>query len=210
MPSAKEATLLHILNATAHASSTTRVISWRQGLYGLASVAAGADGYETGICIGESYHYPNHQIRHAAATNRPKADRGRSGAGAYVYLETMNRSIARTVASALLADDFLQGQLICSDPVYCCPDGAESMMRDWRGHAIRARARQLKAMADMPGTIKWRLKMIADDATRAQVASAAANELLAEQSIARRLPVDTFTALHHAAEVMRGVEQQVA
>lgn len=208
MPKARYATLLHLLNATAHASGIAPTISWRQGLYGLATVAAGASGYESGIGMGESLHYPAYLRRHATprATGGHDDSPGPRGT-AYVYLSAFGRSVPRATGRALLTDPITLGQLVCDAPVQCCPDGAEAMTRQWREHAIRSRARELQELAAMPSAPAWRLKMISDAAGRAAVTAASANEVLAEQNIVARIPVDTFTELGSAASSMRHARQ---
>lgn len=76
--------------AAAIANSGIPGIAWRQGIYGPALVAAGLDGYETGIGTQEQTN-----ISRQASNRKEKEPDGkkRSGGGPGVYLEPLGRSV---------------------------------------------------------------------------------------------------------------------
>lgn len=203
--------LAHLLSATRHASAQHPVLAWRQGLYGLALSAVGATGYETGAGQAERCHYPEF-----AANRRPVADDAeKDGSGprgnAFVYFSAFGRSVPRRVGAALLANPQLRGSLVCSDDLTCCRDGANSMVGKWREHAIRARARELRDLAQMPSKIAWRLNSVARDAERSVATVRLANDVLAEAGERQRLPEDTFRGLVQVADELRSqVAEEVA
>jgi hypothetical protein len=110
----------------------------------------------------------------------------------------------------LLEDPKLRGALLCLDPA-CCPEGVTSMVSRWREHAVRARARELAAINDMPTSATWRLNKIARDAERALGDARLANEVLQAAGLTQRLPEQTFRDLHRVAgELRRAGGSQVA
>lgn len=192
--------LTALLTTTQHAASQARIVGWRQGLYGLSEVAVGAAGYETG---------PGHSER-AAYTSLMRSRRPRPPSpyeesphgSAFVYLAPLGRSIRRKEALALLQDSAAKAALLCTDDT-CCPNGATSMTTAWRQHAVRARARQLRALSQMPGQVIWRLTKISQDSDHAAVVARTANEVLAAASIKLRVPAESFTHLARAADAIR-------
>ena len=161
-------------------------------------------GYETGIGSGESIYYPDYMRRQTKVAKQARPDEPKPRRGsAFIYLSTFGRSVRRAIGAVLLEDPVTLGQLVCTSSVQCCPDGAEAMTKQWREHSVRSRSRELQTLADMPMGSAWRLKMISDDASRAAVAAASANEVLADKGIRMRLPVTTFVDLHNAVDTMR-------
>lgn len=182
-----------------HMAATESVIAWRQGQYGLAAVAAGAAGYQTGPGTDERCDLPG-----LARARRPKPppEPGKGPrATKRVYLDRFGRSVSGRVAEALLNNAYLRGTLTCADAA-CCPDGASSMLADWRQHALRSRARELERLGQMPDSA-WRLNDVARQAERAADAARAANEILAGAGIADRVPEASFRALTTVADAIR-------
>jgi hypothetical protein len=192
--------LAHLFTATRHAAGRVPVIGWRQGLYGLALTACGAAGYETGAGQSERCHYPEFWAR-----RRPQDDDAESSAhgSAYVYFSTFGRSLPRNAGRALLDNASVRGSLVCVDDAGCCPDGAKSMIGEWREHAIRSRARELQEMQRMPASIAWRLNRIARGADRSLADARLANAVLAEVGLRQRLPEATFRDLSRVADEVR-------
>jgi hypothetical protein len=182
-----------------HMSAAAPIIAWRQGQYGLAAVAAGAVGYQTGPGTDERC-----DLADFARARRPKPP-PKPGKGPRVtkriYLGRFGRSVSGQVAEALMNSGYLRGTLTCADTA-CCPDGASSMTSDWRQHAVRSRARELEGLRRMPDTA-WRLNHIARQAERAADDARAANEILAKAGIADRLPEASFRALTTVADAIR-------
>ncbi len=76
------------------------------------------------------------------------------------------------------------------------------MSAEWRQHAVRARARELAELDDMPNA-GWRLNHVARLAERAADAARTANEVLAETNIKDRLPERSFRSLATVADAIR-------
>lgn len=82
------AKLLDLMVAARHLRSAgTPVIAWRQGVYGPALVAAGLDGYECGMGIGE---YTN--VRSFISQRKPRKKDGAAFAALGIYIPPLGRS----------------------------------------------------------------------------------------------------------------------
>lgn len=186
------------LSTVAHVSSRVPVMAWRQGHYGLAAVAAGALGYQTGPGTDERCDLTNF-----ARTRRPRPQDSTSGFGTskFIYAPLFGRSFPEKAAAAMLANRHLRASLVCLD-TGCCPDGAASMVDNWRQHALRARARQLEELRAMPDAA-WRLNFIATQADRAATAARTANQVLEEVGVRERVPERSFRSLATVAEALR-------
>ena len=195
----KEARLALLLGATEHAASRANVVGWRSGTYGLAMAAVGAGGYETGIGARENLHYVT--LMNSRKPKPPSASEPRGQA--YVYLSQFGRSVPRKVGQALLNDPVLAGSLVCSPANDCCADGADSMIRNWREHAIRERRRELQELESMPPAMSWRLHHVEQVAARAATLAHSANQVLDGTDARVRLPEDTFTGLQRVAASFR-------
>ncbi len=178
-------------------SAGTPMIAWRQGVYGPALVAAGLDGYECGMGIGEHAN-----VRSFVATRKPREKDGSAFAAQGIYIHALGRSLPPKVARALLDDRRLRGRLIC-DSVRCCPHGADSMLASkGRRHAVRARARDLRELAEIPNAA-WRLNHIAKQAASSYVTATKANEVLATTDLPNRIKTEGYAALEQVAEILR-------
>lgn len=165
------------------------VIAWRQGAYGLAMVASGAAGYESGIGQGEATDVVGVQSRirtHEAPMARREFMRQRRA----VYLPVFHRSVPFKAAKVLLADARVQGELICDVPG-CCPTAADTLGRQ-RHHAVRARAHQLAELAGQP--TRWRLQYMLQGLATAIGSARRANEVLAAAGDAYRVPLEPLAA----------------
>jgi hypothetical protein len=184
-----------------HMGAVAPVIAWRQGQYGLAAVAAGAIGYQTGLGTDERC-----DLAEFTRARRPKPP-PEPGKGPQmtkrIYLGRFGRSVSGRVAEALLSSGYLRGTLTCADSA-CCPDGVSSMTSDWRQHAVRSRARELDELRQMPDAA-WRLNHVSRLAERAADDARAANEILAKTTVADRLPEASFRALTTVADALRNM-----
>jgi hypothetical protein len=190
--------LLDLFVAARHLRSAgAPVIAWRQGAYGPALVAAGLDGYECGMGIGEQA-----DVRGFMNMRKPRDRDGTPFAAHGIYIPALRRSVPPKIARILLDDRRLKGRLIC-DSVRCCPHGAESMLASkGRSHAARARARELEELAEIPNTA-WRLNHIAKQAASAYVTATKANEILATAGLTNRVKTEGYVALEQVAEFLR-------
>ena len=179
------------------------VIAWRQGIYGPALVAAGVDGYETGIGISEQSN-----IRSNIAARRPPKPGQKPGRGgaAGVYVEPLGRSLNPRVARTLLENQTMRAKVMCADE-RCCPQGVASTLAHPREHAVRARARELATLAALPAR-SWRLNHIAMKAQAAVTLAEQANRLLANVGEPLRIKTTSFEALARLAEELRRAESE--
>jgi hypothetical protein len=168
----------------------TRVFAWRQGIYGPGLVAAGIDGYETGIGTREQ----TNMAQTVASRKPPKPGKKQSGgASPGIYLEPLRRSVISKVGEALLGHRSMRPKLMCDDE-RCCPNGAASTLDQRRHHAVRSRSRELAAIEHQPH-ISWRLHQIGKDARSAASIAVQANEVLREAKLKERIGVPGYEAL---------------
>jgi hypothetical protein len=177
--------------------STLPVFAWRQGIYGLGLVAAGLSGYETGIATSEQCN-----IAGGISSRRPAPNgkRRAGGASSGIYLEPFGRSLPTSVAQALLGDLRMRAKVMCDDE-RCCPMGATSTIDQHREHAIRARARGLAALDEMPQR-SWRLHRVARDARTGATLIAQSNKILRDVGLKTRLNEKSANALAQVAEYL--------
>ena len=183
-----------------------RVVAWRQGFYGPGMVAAGLDGYETGIGLREGTNIAS--LRNARKPRDPDPDARRRAASPGVYLAGLGRSFQRPIAKVLFEHHALRSQLMCDDR-RCCPKGGSSMLDDPRPHAVRARARQLRHIESMPHA-SWRLHDVSKEAYASALLASKANEVLAAAGETTRIKTDGYEALAQTADLLGRNEQAVA
>jgi hypothetical protein len=175
-------------------------LAWRQGIFGPGLVAAGLDGYETGIGVRE-----RSDVKHFLASRSPERSQARrGGAPPMIYLEPLGRSVPHPVAETLLGDRAMRARLLCDDE-RCCPDGVHSMLDDSGAHAVRSRARRLMALDDMPHR-SWRLHQIAKEASIAAMLAKKGTVVLGAEGLRTKLPVSAQDALARVAEFIRAAE----
>jgi hypothetical protein len=179
------------------------VIAWRQGIYGPALVAAGVDGYETGIGISEQSN-----IRSNIAARRPPKPGKKPGRGgaAGVFVEPLGRSLNPRVARRLLENQSMRAKVMCTDE-RCCPQGVASTLEHPREHAVRSRARELATLGALPAR-PWRLNHIAMKAQAAVTLAQQANRLLANVGEPLQIKTTSLEALARVAEELRRAESE--
>lgn len=187
-----------------HASGLP-VLAWRQGVFGPALVAAGIDGYETGIGISEQTN-----VRSNIAARRPPKPGEKAGRGgsAGVYVEPLGRSVNPRVAKRLLADLSMRAKMMCTDQ-RCCPQGVASTLKQPREHAVRSRARELATLDSLPAR-SWRLNHIVTKTSAAVSLATQANRILAEADPPEPLRIQTIglEALARVAEELRRADSE--
>ncbi len=179
------------------------VIAWRQGIFGPALVAAGVDGYETGIGISEQSN-----IRSNIAARRPPKPGQKPGRGgaAGVFVEPLGRSLNPRVARRLLENQSMRAKVMCTDE-RCCPQGVTSTLAHPREHAVRSRARELATLAALPAR-PWRLNHVAMKAQAAVTLAQQANRLLASVDEPLRIKTTSLEALARVTEELRRAESE--
>jgi hypothetical protein len=187
-----------LFDATRHVKDGgLRAIVWRQGIYGPGLVAAGLDGYECGIGTGEQTNIPRQQ-----SSRKPRDDRGHSGGGSGIFIETLGRSVPRRVGQTLLGDTAVRPKVMCDDEG-CCPTVTATLDKP-REHAVRSRARILSGLVEQPAS-RWRLNHIAREATLAATLAMQANRVLEAEGVKGRIKVRNLEALAQvAAELAEG------
>ena len=191
--------LLGLFDAAARLrSSGTPVMGWRQGLYGPALVAAGLDGYETGIGTRETCDISSN----IASRKPPKPGQKRGGGGVPgIYVEPLGRSISPQASDALFAHDALRVKIMCDDQ-RCCPKGPTSTREHRREHAVRTRARGLANLDALPHHT-WRLHQITKDAHEAATLAEQANGVLDSAGLKERISPTGMEALARVSEHLR-------
>jgi hypothetical protein len=194
---------LFLAAARLREASARPVIAWRQGVYGAALVAAGLDGYETGIGISEQTN-----IRANIGARRPPKPGQRPGRGgaAGIYLEPIGRSISRRVTQLLFAEAAMRAKLMCADE-RCCPRGVTSTVEHPREHAVRSRGGELALLSALPAR-PWRLNHIATKAQAAVTVATQANKVLERNGEEYRLPTTGLESLERVAEELRQADSQ--
>jgi hypothetical protein len=178
-------------------------LAWRQGVFGPGLVAAGLDGYETGIGVHE-----RSDLRAQLYQRRPRpsdAERSRPSQP-MVFLEPLGRSVPRPTAETLLGDRGMRSRLLCDDEA-CCPDAVNSMLDRSRPHAVRSRARRLADLRDMPHRT-WRLHQVAKEAKLAATLAKKGTEVLARAGESTKLSPTGQESLAQVAEYLRHIEDE--
>jgi hypothetical protein len=191
--------VLRLFAATRRVKQTgARVIAWRQGIYGPGLVAAGLDGYETGIGTRELCNVSS------SITSRkpPKPGQKRGGGGVPgIYLEALGRSVSSRVGETLLGHRSMRPKVMCDDE-RCCPNGAASTLDQRRHHAVRTRAREMAALEEQPHR-SWRLHHVAKNARAAADLAVQANAVLRSAGIRERIGTSGYESLARVAEFLR-------
>lgn len=197
--------VLKLFKAAEHlkAAASMQILAWRQGVYGPALVAAGLDGYETGIGTSEQSNITNN----IAARRPPKPGQKPGGGGPRgIYLEPLGRSVNPRVAQLLLANMSLRAKLMCTDE-RCCPHGIASTLDHSREHAVRSRYRELGMLSALPAR-SWRLNHIATKAQGALTVAHQANRLLDEVGETLRIHPTGMESLHRVAEELGRTDEE--
>jgi hypothetical protein len=171
------------------------VIAWGQGVYGPALVAAGLDGYETGIGMRERTDVAAALNRRRPRVVEPPRSRRTPQT---IFLQPLGRSLLLSVAEHLLDDLSMRAKLVCDDE-FCCADGVQSMRRSRRQHTVRARARYLAELDEMP-MHDWRLYRITRDARETVTLTLQANQVLAAAGHPQPLAHQAAEALAQVAD----------
>jgi len=172
------------------------VIAWRQGLLGPSTVAVGGTGYECGIGTRERCDLVSLQ-----RNRRPGSSQTRFAPPAGVYIQPFGRSIPRKTAKALLEDQKLRPRLVC-DSEQCCADGALSMLKEPRRHAVVARSRQLASLDGMPSR-DWKLNAVAREAENGAVIADLATRILHDEGRKETIGSRSLGAISVAADLIR-------
>lgn len=193
-----------VLKATDRlASLGLNVIAWRQGLLGPGTVAVGGTGYECGIGTRERCDLVSLQ-----RSRRPGSPRKGFAPPAGVYIQPFGRSIPRKTAQALLDDQKLRPRLVC-DSEQCCADGAVTMLKEPRRHAVVARSRQLATLDGMPSR-DWKLNAVARDAENAAVIADLATRILHDEGRKETIGSRSLGAMAVAADLIREESDRAA
>ena len=212
-PNDNYAKVLHLFQAAQHLRRPGLAVhAWRQGAYGPALVAAGLQGYETGISAGEST-----DLASTARNRRPvpppepdQEDKPRGGGGGAVFLTPLGRSVARDVVDALHANLATRALIVCDDSTVCCPNGMDSTLgAGRRAHAVRSRARYLAEIDRMPTQPAWRLHKVAQDAQAGAHMIAITNSVLTAAGL-RPLTATSLESLAATAQHLQGGSSAVA
>lgn len=149
-----EERVLDLCAAITRLSRIAPVIAWHQGILGEACVAAGAQGYESGIGQREALDLPSSMAsRRNPPTGGPRSPRS-------VFVKGLMRSIPKKAIQALSDNRRLWPSIFCLDSDCCLPNG-QSMLGDARSHSVRARRESLAELASVKNPA-WRWGALAD------------------------------------------------
>lgn len=173
-----------------------RTVAWNQGILGAAVVAAGADGYETGIGQLESTDLASR--RRSKRPGRGKSDTYARYKG--VYLDTLGSSIPHRAAEVILNDERLRPQTMCVDEA-CCPTPTDTL-DNYREHTVRARARKLRELNRQPH-VPWRLVQIIRDCEQSLTVAKHSNQALEQAGETYRVKLGHHESLLEVALHLR-------
>lgn len=180
-----------------------QVVAWKSGFYGPALVAAGLDGYETGIGTAEMCNIPS-----SISARKPRDGKKNGGSPPGVFLDLLNRSIPAQAAEVVFSHLPLRARLLCSDE-RCCPHGVSSTLDNARHHAVRARARTLDSLNEIPHPA-WRLHKASRAAEQSVLLSKQVDELLSKEGIGLSLKTRGLEALARVTAHLRDSWDSVA
>jgi hypothetical protein len=193
-----EERLASFLAVTRRLTRRHPVLAWQQGVLGEAAVAAGAAGYECGMAWRERC-----DLRAAMAAHRRRP----SGGGARpVYVAALKRGIPKASLRALLEHPRIAPELVCLD-VSCCPGGRRALLDDSRAHAIRARLRNVEAVAQANRSA-WRWHLLAQEAAVGLELASRINVAASRSADVARVDESALRALFAVAENRRQITRR--
>lgn len=134
------------------------VVLWQQGRLGELGIAAGAQGYETGIGWREGCDLP------ATMSSRRRAQSGGSRSTRPIFVGPLGRSVGKRSLEEIRHYRDVWTRLICTDRD-CCPDGGPAILDNGRGHTVVQRVRRLSELSRIETPV-WRWQKLAEAADR--------------------------------------------
>jgi hypothetical protein len=171
------------------------VILWQQGRLGEMGIAAGAQGYETGIGWRERCDLPG------TMSSRRRAQSGGPGSGRPVFVTPLGRSIDKRTLEEISHHRDVWTRLICTDRD-CCPDGGRALLDNARGHTVVQRARRLSEL-DRIETPVWRWQNLAEAADRGLELASRINRLAQTNSSITRVDTRALFAISSVSHLRR-------
>lgn len=125
----------------------------RAGRYGPALVAAGASGFDAGAGLGDTIDVKSTVLsrRQPPPPKKPSGVEAKEndGRAARVYVPSVGHSLPRSQIQGLFdKEPSTRALLGCAD-AFCCPT-VDVMLKDWRGHTVRARAQGALRLMEVP------------------------------------------------------------
>lgn len=176
-------------------SSDHSVILWQQGRLGELGVAAGAQGYETGIGWRERCDLP------ATMSTRRRAQSGGPGSGRPVFVAPLGRSVDKRSLEEISHHRHVWTRLICTD-TDCCPDGGRAMLDNGRRHTVVQRAGRLSELSRIDRPI-WRWQNLAEAADRGLELASRINRLAQTSQSISRVDTRALFAIRSVSELRR-------
>ncbi len=171
------------------------VILWQQGRLGELGIAAGAQGYETGIGWRERCDLP------ATMSGRRRSQSGGTGSGRPVFVAPLGRSIDKRSLAAICHHRDVWTRLICTD-TDCCPDGGRAILDNARVHTVVQRARRLSELDRIERSL-WRWQNLAEAADRGLELAARINRLARNDSSILRVDTRALSAISAISHLRR-------
>ena len=171
------------------------VLLWQQGRLGELGIAAGAQGYETGIGWRERCDLP------ATMSSRRRAQSGGSRSGRPVFVAPLGRSVDKRSLEEICHHRDIWTRLICTD-TDCCPDGGRAILDNGRGHTVVQRARRLSELGRIETPV-WRWQNLAEAADRGLELASRINRLAHTSSSITRVDTRALFAISSVSHLRR-------
>jgi hypothetical protein len=176
-------------------SNDYSVVLWQQGRLGELGVAAGAQGYETGIGWRERCDLP------ATMSSRRRAQSGGPRSGRPVFVAPLGRSIDKRSLEEICQHREIWTRLICTD-MDCCPDGGRAILDSGRGHTVVQRVRRLSELGRIETRV-WRWHNLAEAADRGLELASRINRLAQTSSSVTRVDTSALFAISSVSHLRR-------
>jgi len=171
------------------------VVLWQQGRLGELGIAAGAQGYETGIGWRERCDLP------ATMSSRRRAQSGGPLSGRPVFVASLGRSVDKRSLEEICHHRDIWTRLICTD-TECCPDGGRAILDNGRAHTLVQRARRLSELGRIETPV-WRWQNLAEAADRGLELASRINRLAQTSSAITRVDTRALLAISNVSHLRR-------
>jgi hypothetical protein len=171
------------------------VVLWQQGRLGELGIAAGAQGYETGIGWRERCDLP------ATMSSRRRAQSGGARSGRPVFVAPLGRSVDKRSLEEICHHRDIWTHLICTD-TDCCPDGGRAILDNGRAHTVVQRARRLSELGRIETPV-WRWQNLAEAADRGLELASRINRLAQTSSSITRVDTRALFAILSVSHLRR-------
>jgi len=190
--------LTHLVMLIHKLKSSYPVLAWQQGVLGETCVAAGAQGYETGIAWREHCDLQT-------ARNAHRAPPTGGGGAPPVYIPALGRGIPKKTVRELRKHSTVWSALMCANP-RCCPSG-DNVLNDARQHAIVSRAQSLAELSQIDRAT-WRWAEIARRSAEGLRLGRRINKIADRTPAMARIDTRALEAINTVSELRRQLKRR--